>query len=344
MPVGECSVCKKPVTVSSKSLPPGRRKCQPCRRADGGKPCVDCGKPKGKHGSRCYSCDRADRGRKAGIKWETGVVCLVHFRDCSQCGRPFTARHDRTKLCSRECQLTAKTVRMVDLYATARTLGPHVNTGTWRAALVDHLRERDGDDCGICGRTIDFALPSGTRGSDEGKSIDHIHPHSLGGSGELDNLRLAHWGCNRRRGNRDVDGMDFSALYEQVATEIPAPYLDSRPLEFLPFKTKGREIFLPFTEAEIPSFLSEFPAFYYSDSTSSTKSWMAFRITEARDTPCLCAAAMPRNQSWSSMSNDRLPARPVPLGRLGSGRRTTVVVVSVVTGGPRWWVWCGGGW
>lgn len=249
MPKGTCSVCRKPVTVSPKSLPPDRRKCQPCRRADGGKPCVECGKPKGKHGSRCYACDKADRGRKAGIAWEIGVVCLVHFRHCAHCGDLFAARSTRGKLCSRRCQLAVKMIRTVDLFATARTLGAHVNSANWRSVLVDHLRERDGDDCGICGRPINFTLPSGPKGSDGGKSIDHIHPHSLGGSDELDNLRLAHWGCNRNRGNRDVDQ---SAFYEPEPTEpetdFAVSYRDPGPLILLPFMSKGRPIFLPFSD------------------------------------------------------------------------------------------------
>lgn len=243
MPKGSCSTCGKTITVGPKSLPPGRRRCQPCRRADGGRPCIDCGKPKGKHNTRCYSCDRADRGRKAGIDWETGVVCLVHFRVCAHCGVLFAGRSSRVKLCSQACQLAVKAVRTVDLYATVVALG--IPKGrTWYETLVDHMRARDGDDCGLCGTPIDFDVMSGPRGSDVGKSIDHIQPHSLGGSDELDNLRLAHWGCNRRRGNRDVT--ELPPLRESPA-RIPAPYLEAeQEWIFLPFRTKGREIFLPF--------------------------------------------------------------------------------------------------
>lgn len=247
MPKGSCSICGKSIHVSPKSLPPGQRRCQPCRRADGGRPCIDCGKPKGKHGVRCYACDRADRGRKAGVEWENGVLCLVHFRVCTHCGSLFAGRHSRAKLCSQACQLAVKAIRTVDLYATARTLGSHVNTGTWRKVLVDHLRDRDGDGCGICGRTIDFTLPSGPRGSDAGKSIDHIHPHSLGGSDDLDNLRLAHWGCNRNRGNRDVDRtMFYEPEPDELTPDFPFPYTDPPALIFLSFMSKGRPIFLPF--------------------------------------------------------------------------------------------------
>jgi len=37
------------------------------------------------------------------------------------------------------------------------------------------------------------------KGSDEGPSIDHIHPRSKGGPDDLWNLQLTHWGCNREK-------------------------------------------------------------------------------------------------------------------------------------------------
>ena len=64
------------------------------------------------------------------------------------------------------------------------------------------LRQRDGDRCQICGGLVDFEVKSGPRGSKLGHSFDHITPRSLGGTDELDNLRLTHWGCNQARGNR----------------------------------------------------------------------------------------------------------------------------------------------
>ena len=73
----------------------------------------------------------------------------------------------------------------------------------WRELLVGYLRERDGDRCGICRRPIRFDLPSGPKGDDRGPSIDHVLPRStfvdLDEADDLANLRLAHWGCNRRR-------------------------------------------------------------------------------------------------------------------------------------------------
>lgn len=63
-----------------------------------------------------------------------------------------------------------------------------------RVQIRAKLRDRDGDDCQICG------LPLASL--DEPWHIDHIEPQSLGGSDDLRNLRLTHESCNMERGNR----------------------------------------------------------------------------------------------------------------------------------------------
>lgn len=50
-----------------------------------------------------------------------------------------------------------------------------------------------GDVCWLCGR------PGAT-------TKDHVIPYSLGGSDDLENLRPAHGTCNKRRGNRVING------------------------------------------------------------------------------------------------------------------------------------------
>jgi hypothetical protein len=67
------------------------------------------------------------------------------------------------------------------------------NAKEYRAMVVSLLRERDGDNCGICGHEIPY---------DE-MSVDHIKQVWEGGTGDADNLRLAHLSCNlcRPRGN-----------------------------------------------------------------------------------------------------------------------------------------------
>jgi 5-methylcytosine-specific restriction endonuclease McrA len=64
---------------------------------------------------------------------------------------------------------------------------------------ADALIERDGNLCRLCNTEIDLAL---ARNSRFGATIDHIVPLSLGGSDDIENMQLAHWICNIKKGNR----------------------------------------------------------------------------------------------------------------------------------------------
>ena len=64
---------------------------------------------------------------------------------------------------------------------------------------ADVLIERDGNICHICNTEIDLSL---ARNSRFGATIDHIVPLSKGGLDVLENLKLAHWICNIKKGNR----------------------------------------------------------------------------------------------------------------------------------------------
>ena len=134
---------------------------------------------------------------------------LVRFPPCKQCGRVFCARANSARYCSDECRrlwgIEVSRVRANDLYALAtqfdKVTGAYVGA-EWRQRLFHALVDRDGDKCGICHRKVNLKLKSGTRGSRRGPSVDHIIPRSQGGSDDLVNLRLTHWGCNQKRGNR----------------------------------------------------------------------------------------------------------------------------------------------
>lgn len=69
------------------------------------------------------------------------------------------------------------------------------------------IYERDGWRCGICRETVDASL-AGTS-SLWRPTLDHIVPHSVGGSVEPGNLRLAHQWCNAARGAGRYDDEDF---------------------------------------------------------------------------------------------------------------------------------------
>lgn len=71
------------------------------------------------------------------------------------------------------------------------------------------VAERDNNICWLCGCEVDWNDIE-YRGSTRkvvGKSypsIDHIKPVSKGGTHSWDNVRLAHFGCNARKGNRTL--------------------------------------------------------------------------------------------------------------------------------------------
>ncbi|GAC1329476.1 MAG: hypothetical protein NVSMB13_17110 [Mycobacteriales bacterium] len=61
------------------------------------------------------------------------------------------------------------------------------------------VARRDGWTCWICAGEVDQHAPVT---SPVAPSVDHVVPRARGGSNEPANLRLAHRGCNGRRGSR----------------------------------------------------------------------------------------------------------------------------------------------
>jgi 5-methylcytosine-specific restriction endonuclease McrA len=64
---------------------------------------------------------------------------------------------------------------------------------------ADVLIQRDGNVCHICLTEIDLSL---ARNSRFGATIDHVVPVSKGGADTLENMKLAHWICNIKKGNK----------------------------------------------------------------------------------------------------------------------------------------------
>lgn len=75
---------------------------------------------------------------------------------------------------------------------------PWVDGRTIRV-MVDELARVYGWRCWLCGGVIDPSLDRRRRG---GATIDHVLPRLHGGSDSLENLRLAHKGCNSTKGAR----------------------------------------------------------------------------------------------------------------------------------------------
>jgi hypothetical protein len=88
------------------------------------------------------------------------------------------------------------------------------------ASLRALVRDRDGEDCSICGQPIDFSLGAGTF---MGPSLEHVVPVAAGGSKtDPANLRLAHARpCNSAKGAVYED-VDFAALRDPLNQAQPA--------------------------------------------------------------------------------------------------------------------------
>jgi endogenous inhibitor of DNA gyrase (YacG/DUF329 family) len=141
-------------------------------------------------------------GRTCGMKIHAGNLRAANRPKaeppcCRVCGKVRAQGERWRSWCSNRCEARSRGDRILDLYRMTCERG--MGGSRWRRVLVGYLRERDGSRCGICRRIILFDVRSGPSGSDRGASIDHIEPRSLGGSDDLSNLRLTHWGCNRKR-------------------------------------------------------------------------------------------------------------------------------------------------
>ena len=73
-----------------------------------------------------------------------------------------------------------------------RNIDPFLQRSPIPKKMRQHVIERDGYVCGLCGGDVDQA----------DLHIDHILPVSLGGQNEPSNLQVAHSLCNIKKGNR----------------------------------------------------------------------------------------------------------------------------------------------
>jgi 5-methylcytosine-specific restriction endonuclease McrA len=94
---------------------------------------------------------------------------------------------DKCRLRNRRATYRSKTVKRQSLTVKPSRLS------------CDEIAERDGFMCHICSGVVDMTLPR-TRAL--GGTVDHVVPLSKGGSDDPENLKLAHWVCNVRKGNK----------------------------------------------------------------------------------------------------------------------------------------------
>ena len=115
------------------------------------------------------------------------------------CGTAFTTGFKSASFCSVSCK---------GEYSRGEHFLKHrskVSASVRRLVYV-----RDGGICHLCGKPVDFGKRSPNQ---ESPSLDHIIPYSaqLVPDNGADNLRLAHLGCNVRRGARLLSELEAVA-------------------------------------------------------------------------------------------------------------------------------------
>lgn len=119
---------------------------------------------------------------------------------CTRCGKTFevpqytgAVRWVMCPSCRRECDR--------DRCRRRRTL----TADLLMDEIIDHeVFERDRWICQLCGEPVS---PECRWPDPLSPSIDHIVPLSMGGEHSIDNVQLAHLGCNSRKGNRVAFGV-----------------------------------------------------------------------------------------------------------------------------------------
>jgi 5-methylcytosine-specific restriction endonuclease McrA len=163
--------------------------------------CAQCGKhciPGENCGARATKyCDQ-DCKWKA-LRPKPGPTCRIVAREtrtwiegrCPECGDRFTRRRKSGNVvgyCTRKCQGKAKKRRHD---AFKRGAGRKTLT-FWKVA------DRDNLTCQLCGEPVSLTAQAPHPLS---PSLDHIVPLSRGGSHSYDNVQLAHFLCNSRKGD-----------------------------------------------------------------------------------------------------------------------------------------------
>jgi hypothetical protein len=112
---------------------------------------------------------------------------------------------------------------------------------------MPQLRARADDLCELCGEPIDFEAPAR---SSRRPSVDHVVPLHAGGDPlpPVDELRLAHHGCNSRRGNRTRRRVGVRPVAPAVELR---PALEPRPVAYIPHVRSHKRAEPPSSQASL---------------------------------------------------------------------------------------------
>ena len=136
-------------------------------------------------------------------------------RACESCGAQITDPVHNQRFCSTPCftrdyrQRNLGKLRVTGRENSRRRHAQKLSTQVDRFTDKD-VRDCHGDDCYLCGKSIDYAalFPD-----PKSPSLDHVQPLSKGGSHTLDNCAFVHLVCNLRKGDREAAALPEAALF-----------------------------------------------------------------------------------------------------------------------------------
>lgn len=191
----------------------------------------------------CVTCGKNFNSKKINSKYCSNECkpTRIYNKICKQCGRTYTTSFDKSTFCSRECVaeynrkrpkvkckccgelFTNCDNRVNRKFCSRDCFLKYIGGKKWdqKSIVSDmtHIRRakklnveyesidpieifnRDNWVCGICGKPVNQYTPYPDEMS---ASLDHIKPLSKGGTHTKNNVQLAHWGCNRRKGNKTL--------------------------------------------------------------------------------------------------------------------------------------------
>lgn len=136
----------------------------------------------------CYLDECADRAKR---RPRTTTPGKAVNGICNNCGSEFVKSTARRVACSDSCS------KQLQKQAWRRKNNRRRTANVGEPYTIRELRERDGDKCHLCGRTINFDLPGN---HPRGAHIDHLIPLADGGADCKTNVKMAHGKCNLKRG------------------------------------------------------------------------------------------------------------------------------------------------
>lgn len=159
---------------------------------------------------------KAQKGERGRGRW--------YGRSCVCCQAPFLTRHVNADTCSRQCRkrqdqrLLRRRYGSTNLRARVKRAGQE-----YRPVDRDAIIRRDNGICQLCGQRC-----SGTFPSPRSLTLDHVVPLAKGGAHSPENLQVACFECNLRKGDAQggMEGPDHEDFSPRPAGGVRAHKLN----------------------------------------------------------------------------------------------------------------------